>query len=100
MSANALLELEKISGRKLTLGNLIWSIRMCDEMNQVDFAKKLGVSRQYLCDLEHGRKSVSPKKAKKFAKKLGHSEKQFIALAVQDALERDGIHLKVILKAA
>lgn len=100
MSTNALLELEKISGRKLTLGNLIWSIRTCDEINQVDFAKKLGVSRQYLCDLEHDRKSVSPKKAKQFAKKLGYSEKQFIALAVQDTLERDGIHMKVILKEA
>ncbi|HLB43010.1 MAG TPA: helix-turn-helix transcriptional regulator [Gammaproteobacteria bacterium] len=100
MSTDALLELEKVSGKKLTLGNFIWSIRMCDEINQADFAKKLGVSRQYLCDLEHGRKSVSPKKAKQFAKKLGYSEKQFIALAVQDTLERDGIHLKVILKAA
>ncbi len=97
---NALSEIEKISGEKLTLGNLIWSIRMCDEMNQVDFAEKLGVSRQYLCDLEHNRKSVSPKKAKQFAKKLGYSEKQFVALAIQAIFERDGIHMEFMLKEA
>ncbi|HEX4045194.1 MAG TPA: helix-turn-helix transcriptional regulator [Gammaproteobacteria bacterium] len=100
MSTDALLALEKISGKKLTLGNLIWSIRTCDEISQIDFAEKLGVSKQYLCDLEHGRKSVSPKKAKEFAKKLGYSQEQFIVLAIQDALAHDGIYLKVEFKAA
>ena len=100
MSTDALSSLEKISGKKLTLGKLIWSIRMCDEISQVDFAEKLGVSKQYLCDLERGRKSVSPKKAQSFAKKLGYSQEQFIALAIQDALKQDGIHMQVIVKAA
>ena len=51
-------------------------------------------------DLEHDRKIVSPKKAKQFAVILGYSQEQFIALAIQDSLEHDGIHLLVQLKAA
>ncbi len=100
MNIDALSALEKISGKKLTLGSLIWSIRTCEEINQVNFARKLGVSTQYLCDLEHDRKSVSPKQAKKFAKKLKYPEKQFITLALQDALNRDGIHMEINLKVA
>ena len=69
-------------------------------MAYTEIAKKLGVSTQYLCDLEHDRKIVSPKKAKNFAIILGYSQEQFIALAIQDSLEHDGIHLLVQLKAA
>jgi transcriptional regulator with XRE-family HTH domain len=72
---------------------------MCDELSQADYAKKLRVSRQYLCGLEHGRKNVSPKKAKEFAKKLGYSQEQFIAFAIQDALKLVGIHMLVNVKA-
>ena len=91
--------LEKERGR-LTLGRTLRSIRLGEEESQTDFSKKLGVSTQYLCDLEHDRKIVSPKKAKQFAVILGYSQEQFIALAIQDSLEHDGIHLLVQLKAA
>jgi len=53
-----------------------------------------------LCDLEHDRKIVSAKKAKEFAETLGYSPEQFIALALQDSLEHDGIHMLVEVKAA
>ena len=66
MSINAKRYLEKVRG-KLTLGSAIRSIRLCEEESQTAFAKKLKISTQYLCDLEHNRKIISPKKAKKFA---------------------------------
>lgn len=84
----------------MTLGRSIRSIRQGDGESQIDFAKKLGVSKQYLCDLEHDRKIVSAKKAKHFATILGYSVEQFIALAIQDSLEHDGIHMVVEVKAA
>src|SRR4029078_7203513 len=99
MSINAKKYLEKVCG-KLTLGTTIRSIRLCEEETQTAFAKKLKVSTQYLCDLEHNRKIVSPKKAKKFAEILGYSPEQFIALAIQDSLNRDHIHMLVEVKAA
>ena len=64
---DVLTTLEKITGRRLTLGSAVWALRTTEEISQVAFAKKLGVSKQYLCDLDHDRKSVSPKQAEKFA---------------------------------
>lgn len=99
MATNAKQYLEKISG-KLTLGTAIRAIRLSEEETQTAFAKKLKISTQYLCDLEHNRKKVSAKKAKRFAEILGHSPEQFVALAIQDSLNHDGIRMLVEIKAA
>src|SRR5271170_6961395 len=87
--------LETLTGSKLTLANLLLSIREGEEMSQVEFAKLLGVSRQYLCDIEHGRRFVSPKAAAAYAKKLRYSQQQFVRLCLQDLVDRDGLDLKI-----
>lgn len=99
MRINAKKYLEKKYG-KLTLGRTIRAIRLCDEISQTAFAKKLKVSTQYLCDLEHDRKDVSAKKAKAFADILGYPAEQFVALAIQDSLDHAGIRMVVEIKAA
>ncbi len=99
MSIKAKQYLEKIRG-KLTFGTAIRSIRLAEEESQIEFARKLKISSQYLCDLEHNRKIISPKKAKKFAEILGYSPEQFVALAIQDSLHHDGINMLVEIKAA
>jgi DNA-binding transcriptional regulator YiaG len=70
MTAKTLKEIEKITKTKLTLGKFIWAIRQADEISQIDFSEKLKITKQHLCDIEHGRKSVSPKLAAKYAKIL------------------------------
>lgn len=92
--------LETLSKKKLTLGNLLCAIRQGDNLPQVDFALKLGISKQYLCDIERGRRFVSPKAAAEYAKKLGYSPQQFVRLCLQDLVTRDGIRLQVEVKAA
>jgi transcriptional regulator with XRE-family HTH domain len=87
--------LEQLSGGSLTLGKLINSIRMCDEISQVEFANKLGISRQHLCDIEHDRKIVSPKLAAQYATILGYPVSQFIRLALQAILDRDNLDVAV-----
>jgi len=72
MNTNARNYLEKKVG-SLSLGKALRSIRLGEEESQTSFAKKLGVSVQYLCDLEHDRKIVSAKKSKIFADVLGYS---------------------------
>ncbi|KTD07191.1 helix-turn-helix domain-containing protein [Legionella jamestowniensis] len=97
MNTNAKEHLEKLVGR-MSLGKAIRAIRQGENENQINFAQRLGVSKQYLCDLEHDRKIVSAKKAKQFAETLGYSPEHFIALALQDSLEQDGIHMMVEVK--
>ena len=99
-SKDALVFLEKLTQKSLALGNLLYSIRQGESLSQSEFAKLLGVSKQYVCDLEHGRRFVSPKSAQDYAKKLGYSQDQFVRLCLQDLLKRDGIDMEVELRAA
>ncbi len=95
MTEKTLAALEGISKKKLTIGNLLWAIRESEEVSLAAFSKKLGVSRQYLCDLEHGRRTLSVKMAAQFAKKLGESPVQFVRLTIQEEVERLGLHLNI-----
>ncbi len=96
-SQEAIAFLENIVGEKLSFARMIKNIRVCDDISQADFAKKLGISRQYLCDIEHGRKAVNTRKAFEFATILGHSTKFFILLSIQDELERNNLPFDIDL---
>ena len=98
--SKAMKHLEKISGGVLTLGSLIESIRLADEISQIAFAKKLDISPSHLCDIEKQRKVVSPERAAKYAKILGYSPEQFVRLALQEILDQAGISMKVEVKVA
>lgn len=92
--------LESIVEEPLSLGRLLESIRLGEEMSQVTFARRLGISRSHLCDIEKGRKTVSVTRAARFAKTLGYSESQFVRLALQSLVEESGLRLKVRVDAA
>lgn len=98
-SSDAARFLEELAG-KLTLASLLTAIRQGEEMSQVEFAHVLKVSRQYICDVEHGRRFVSPKAAAQFAKKLGYSPQQFVRLCLQDVVNRDGLKLIIDVRDA
>lgn len=72
----------------LTFGDMIHSLRLSQETSQVDFAEKLGVSRSHLCDIEKGRKLVSPKKAVEYAIILRNSKVLFLQTALQDQVNQ------------
>jgi transcriptional regulator with XRE-family HTH domain len=92
--------LETLAGSKLTLANLLLAIRQGEDMSQNAFAKLLGVSRQYLCDIERGRRFISPKVAAEYAKKLGYSQRQFVRLCLQDWVDREGLDLRIDVQDA
>jgi transcriptional regulator with XRE-family HTH domain len=96
----ALKYLEDITGGPLSLGKFLQSIRLGEEMSQVEFAEQLGISKSHLCDIEKGRKLVSPERAAIFAKTLKYSSEQFVRLALQDQVEKAGLKFKVKIEAA
>lgn len=87
--------LERLTGGPLTFGEMLSSIRLCDEYSQVEFAKLLDISKSHLCDVEKGRKSVSPGRAIRWAQVLGYSEKQFVRLSLQQMLDEAKIEMEV-----
>jgi len=92
--------LERISGGPLTLGRAIEAIRKSEELSQDECAKKLGVSKSHLCDVEKGRKTVSPERAAKWARALGYPESVLVRLAIQSELDAAGLKYKVEIEAA
>lgn len=97
--ADALEMMESKYGR-LSVASLLVSWRTSDELTQTQFAKKLGMSVQSLCDLEKGRRIPSPGRAAKMAKKMGYPEMALITLALRDALYADGFKYNVKLESA
>lgn len=99
-SINTIKKLEALAGEKFTMGSYIAAIREGEEMTQVQFAKLLGITKQNLCDIEHNRRLISPKLAARFAKKLGYGVNQFVRLALQALVDKDGIPVNIEVKAA
>lgn len=93
--SDAMIFLEKISGGPLTISGILKSIRACDEISQKDFAVQLGISKQNLCDIEKGRKAVTPSRAAIFAQKLRLPPSAFIRIALQEELDRAGVKLHI-----
>jgi len=99
-SAAAVKFLKDIIQEPFTLGGLLRSIRLCEEETLEAFAHQLSISRSHLLDIEKGRKGVSPSRAVKFAETLGYPPQQFVALALQDLLQREGFPGKVTIEIA
>jgi transcriptional regulator with XRE-family HTH domain len=92
--------LQELVGAPLTFGSLLTAIREGEEMSQVEFAAKLGISRSHLCDIEKERKSVGPARAARFARTLGYPPESFVALALQAQVREAGLKLSVKVEAA
>lgn len=92
--------LEAATGGPVTMGRLIEAIRHGEEMTQPEFAKRLGISKSHLNDIEKERKTVSPERAARFARALSYSEKRFVKLALQSQLDQSGLKFRVELDAA
>jgi transcriptional regulator with XRE-family HTH domain len=84
----------------ISFGEAVESLRLRDDISLTALAKKIGVSRQYLCDVEKGRRFVSPEQAARFAKAFGHPAEVLVQLSLQDSVRASGLALKVSVRAA
>lgn len=85
--------------RPLTFGSVLRAWRLGEDLSQVAMAKRLGLSRANLCDLEKGRKLPSPGRAIRIARKLGMVEAHVIELILQDLLRQENVNLRVSVAA-
>lgn len=84
-----------IKKKNLSLGQFLKAHRLGEEQSQTAFAKKLGISKQRLCDLELDRSNVSIKLCKSIAKKLDLPAEWLVRLSLQYQLNKEGLDLKV-----
>ncbi len=76
---------------KMNLGALIRAFREAEEISQVNMAEQLGVSKQFLSDVENGRKKVGIPLIQKFATELGFSPDTFVRVYLRDQLREAGM---------
>jgi transcriptional regulator with XRE-family HTH domain len=96
---DALTEISRLQDQ-VSFGELIRSMRLCDEISQSDMARRLGISKQHLSAIENQRKAVSPVRAAKFAEVLGYPVDQFVIAAIEDELREAGIAIHFDLRKA
>lgn len=84
----------------MTMADFLRSWRLSEEMSQREFAKLLKMLPANLCDIEKGRKGVSPEKAEQIAKILGYSETVLVKIALQEQLKAAGLNYRIEVKPA
>ena len=99
MSINAKKFLNSLNGQ-LTFAEALLCLRDTDEISQAELARKVGVSRGLICDIEKNRRIPSAKLVIKIAKALGYPEKVLLKYLLQDQLREAKAKFKVVLEAA
>jgi transcriptional regulator with XRE-family HTH domain len=92
-------DLEKKFG-KLTVGEFLHYWRTSEELSLKEFGKMIGLSTANLCDIEKGRKRVSPEKAEKIAKALKVPPSLLVRLSIEETLAASGLKYKIEVKPA
>ena len=75
-------------------------IRATMNLTQAALAKKLGISKSAVCEIEKGRTLVSPEAAVRYARKAGFSLTVAIEACLQDQLTKAKIKKRVRLEDA
>jgi plasmid maintenance system antidote protein VapI len=92
--------LEGLRGGPLTLGEILAERRRVEELSLEAYATKLGISRAHLCDIEKGRRGVSPERAAKWSKVVGIAKERLVAAALQAMVDEAGLKMRVEVHAA
>lgn len=92
--------LNKLTGEEnISFGRMIKSLRLSDNLSQVELARRMGKSKQYINDVESDRTVVSAPMAAMFAMVMGYSLPMFVSKALKEQLSKNGLPLEVHLTA-
>lgn len=82
----------------LTFGAAVEALRGRDGLSLTALASRIGISKQYLCDVEKGRRLASTEQAARFARAFKHPPALFVRLALQDDVRASGLKLRVTVE--
>ncbi|MFL5814591.1 MAG: helix-turn-helix transcriptional regulator [Bdellovibrionia bacterium] len=91
--------MEKIYG-PFTFATFMLGARTTLNLTQAQMAKKLGISKSAVCEIEKGRTLVSAQAAVRYAKKAGFSETVALQACFQDQLRKANIKKRVRIEDA
>lgn len=79
----------------LSVGEFLSSWRLSEELGLKEFGGRIGLSVANLCDIEKGRKGVSPEKAERIARAIGVPPALLVRLAIEESLRASGLRYHV-----
>ncbi|OFZ26572.1 MAG: hypothetical protein A2381_12660 [Bdellovibrionales bacterium RIFOXYB1_FULL_37_110] len=85
---------------KIKVGEFLRTWRLTEEMSLKEFGKLVGLSVANLCDIEKGRKGVSPKKAQEIAKIIKVPPSLLVRLSIEESLQAAGLKYLVEIRPA
>lgn len=85
---------------ELTVGEFLHTWRISEEMSLKAFGELIGTSVTNLCDIEKGRKGVSPEKAESIARAIGVPPALLVRLSIEESLKAAGLNYRVDVKPA
>lgn len=83
---------------KSSFGDFVRDIRECDELSQIELAKRMRVSRQFIHAIEKNKANISLEMAIKIARALGYPLEAFVEVFLNDLLRKSGINKVVHLE--
>ncbi|MGK5082460.1 helix-turn-helix transcriptional regulator [Bdellovibrionota bacterium FG-1] len=92
-------DLDKYYGA-LTVGEFLHTWQVSEEMTLKYFGKLVGLSVANLCDIEKGRKGVSPEKAEQIALTVGVPPALLVRLSIEESLRSAGLKYRVEVEPA
>lgn len=72
----------------LTIGEFIRDMRLCEEVTQTELAKRLGISKQALSDIEHNRKPVGVQFIKKFCNEINIEPEPLLKIYFRNLMKK------------
>lgn len=84
---------------KSSFGEFVRDIRECDEISQVELARRMHVSRQFINAIEKDKASISLDMVIKIARALGYPYEAFVEIFLNDMLRKSGIKKIVHLES-
>lgn len=84
----------------LTVGEFLHTWRVSEDMSLRAFSKLIGISVANLCDIEKGRKGVSPEKAEGIANAIGVPPALLVRLSIEESLRAAGLKYTIEIEPA
>ena len=82
----------------LSTGEFLRDWRLTGEMSLKEFGRRVDLSPANLCDVEKGRKGVSPQKAEAIALAIGVPPALLVRLSLEDELKAAGLKYKIAIE--
>ena len=95
MSIKSKTFLKQLESRRFTFGGMLTHLRKSAGVSQVDLARRMGVSKGLVCDIEKGRRYASIKLSLAVAKALKFPREVLIQQVFRDQLKRQKLSFAV-----